>query len=113
MSDIPLHLQRRFEQRWAARFAPPGASAVPKSTGVKRAPSKAWPRPPRAKKNRRPIDQRNGRSSGSAEAAIPSGAMADAAGSLSQSSSSIVRITDRFGADALSILARPQRANST
>jgi hypothetical protein len=25
MSDIPLHLQRRFEQRWAARFARPVA----------------------------------------------------------------------------------------
>jgi hypothetical protein len=23
MSSIPLDLQRRFEQRWAARFAPP------------------------------------------------------------------------------------------
>jgi hypothetical protein len=27
MSTIPLHLQRRFEQRWAARFASPAASA--------------------------------------------------------------------------------------
>jgi len=35
MSPIPLHLQRRFEQRWAARFAPPVASAAPKSIDVK------------------------------------------------------------------------------
>jgi hypothetical protein len=26
MSAIPLHIQRRFEQRWASRFAPPVAS---------------------------------------------------------------------------------------
>jgi hypothetical protein len=31
MSIIPLHLQRRFEQRWAARFAPRVVSATPKS----------------------------------------------------------------------------------
>ena len=35
MSDIPLHLQRRFEQRWAARFVSPVASAAPKSLGLK------------------------------------------------------------------------------
>jgi hypothetical protein len=29
MSGIPLHLQRRFEQRWAARFLPPVTSAAP------------------------------------------------------------------------------------
>jgi len=28
VSDIPLHLQRRFEQRWAARLAPTEPSAV-------------------------------------------------------------------------------------
>jgi hypothetical protein len=34
MSGIPLHLQRRFEQRWAARFVPPVATgASPKSIG--------------------------------------------------------------------------------
>jgi hypothetical protein len=32
MSAIPLHLQRKFEQRWAARFASPVASATPKRT---------------------------------------------------------------------------------
>jgi hypothetical protein len=35
MSDIPVHLQRRFEQRWAARFVRPGASATPKSIDLK------------------------------------------------------------------------------
>jgi hypothetical protein len=30
MPDIPLHLQRRFEQRWAAKYVPPGAPAEPK-----------------------------------------------------------------------------------
>jgi hypothetical protein len=30
MSNIPLDLQRRFEQRWATRFVRPPASAVPK-----------------------------------------------------------------------------------
>jgi hypothetical protein len=31
MSIIPLHLQRKFEQRWAAKFVRPVASAAPKS----------------------------------------------------------------------------------
>jgi hypothetical protein len=35
MSVIPLHLQRKFEQRWAARFAAPAAPAVPKANGLK------------------------------------------------------------------------------
>jgi hypothetical protein len=35
MGSIPLHLQRRFERRWAARFVAPAASAVPKSIGLK------------------------------------------------------------------------------
>jgi hypothetical protein len=39
MSDIPLHLQRRFEQRWAARFASPAASTVPKNVITKPATS--------------------------------------------------------------------------
>jgi hypothetical protein len=37
MSGIPLHLQRRFEQRWAARFVRPVVSAAPKGTCVKNA----------------------------------------------------------------------------
>jgi hypothetical protein len=36
MSDIPLHLQRRFEQRWAARFVRPAAPAAPKRLDLKR-----------------------------------------------------------------------------
>ena len=36
MSGIPLHLERRFEQRWAARFVPPAASTAPKSLDLKR-----------------------------------------------------------------------------
>jgi len=35
MSIIPLHLQRRFEQRWAAKFARPVASATPENIGLK------------------------------------------------------------------------------
>ncbi|MGC1562171.1 MAG: hypothetical protein WA820_20295 [Bradyrhizobium sp.] len=35
MSIIPLHLQRRFEQRWAAKFARPIASATPENIGLK------------------------------------------------------------------------------
>jgi hypothetical protein len=35
MSAIPLHLQRRVEQRWAAKLARSVASAVPKSIGLK------------------------------------------------------------------------------
>jgi hypothetical protein len=34
MSAIPLHLQRRFEQRWAVRFGSPVPTA-PKNVGVK------------------------------------------------------------------------------
>jgi hypothetical protein len=41
MSIIPLDLQRRFEQRWAAKLASPVPSAAPKSiqeepSGMKR-----------------------------------------------------------------------------
>jgi hypothetical protein len=35
MSAIPLHLQRKFEQRWAARFVDRAASTVPKSSPLK------------------------------------------------------------------------------
>jgi hypothetical protein len=30
MSAIPLHIQRRIEQRWTSRFVPPVASNRPK-----------------------------------------------------------------------------------
>ena len=35
MSDIPLDLQRRFERRWAAKYASRAASVAPKSIGLK------------------------------------------------------------------------------
>ena len=35
MSIIPLHLQRRFEQRWAARFGSLAIPAAPKNVGLK------------------------------------------------------------------------------
>jgi hypothetical protein len=35
MSVIPLHLERKFEERWAARFVSPVASAATKGTDVK------------------------------------------------------------------------------
>jgi hypothetical protein len=53
MSVIPLHLQRRFEQRWAARFVSPLASAGPKSLGLKGA-SNSLPRPAKAKAKEKP-----------------------------------------------------------
>jgi hypothetical protein len=38
MSAIPLHLQRRFEQKWATRFGPPVTVNLPKNIGAKAAP---------------------------------------------------------------------------
>jgi hypothetical protein len=35
MNVIPLHLRRKFERRWAARFAPPVASTACKTTDLK------------------------------------------------------------------------------
>jgi hypothetical protein len=35
MSAIPLHLQRKMERRWAARFVLPVASAAPKGSYLK------------------------------------------------------------------------------
>jgi hypothetical protein len=35
MSNIPLDLERRFEQRWAAKLASSGASAVRKGIDLK------------------------------------------------------------------------------
>jgi hypothetical protein len=33
MSAIPIHIQRRFERRWASRFAPPAvAQSRPRGT---------------------------------------------------------------------------------
>jgi hypothetical protein len=51
MSIIPLHVQRRFEQRWAARFGSPVIPAVPKNVGLKGAPVKERRAPQKPKKN--------------------------------------------------------------
>jgi hypothetical protein len=48
MSDLPVHVQRRFEQRWAARFVPPVAPAAPKNIDLKGT-VKGLPRPATAK----------------------------------------------------------------
>jgi hypothetical protein len=48
VSIIPIDLQRRFEQRWAARFTLPVASIAPKKVVSKRAPPLG--RPVRQKK---------------------------------------------------------------
>jgi hypothetical protein len=50
MSAIPLYLQRRCEQRWAARFVSPAASAAPKRADSKGAVSNL-PRPGKTKEN--------------------------------------------------------------
>jgi hypothetical protein len=48
MSAIPLHIRRKFEQRWAARFVPPVASAATKGTDLKGT-GNNLPRRPKAK----------------------------------------------------------------
>jgi hypothetical protein len=35
MSDIPLHIQRKSDRRWTARFASQVVSAAPKGTKLK------------------------------------------------------------------------------
>jgi hypothetical protein len=39
MTAIPLHIKRRFEQRWASRFNPPAASSLPQISEPKLPPS--------------------------------------------------------------------------
>jgi hypothetical protein len=58
MSGIPLQLQRRFEQRWAARFVPPAVSTAPKSIDLKR-PVHNLPRIARAKEKPASLSQRD------------------------------------------------------
>ena len=53
MSIIPLHLQRRFEQRWAARFAPRIVSATPKNIGLKESTNRL-PSPAKEKEKEKP-----------------------------------------------------------
>jgi hypothetical protein len=57
MSGIPLHLQRRFEQRWAAKYASPVAPAAPKSIGLKGSVN-SWPRRAKAKEKPAVLSQR-------------------------------------------------------
>jgi hypothetical protein len=49
MSIIPLHLQRRFELRWAAQFGSPAIPAVPKMVRLKGSPVNIAPRAAKAK----------------------------------------------------------------
>jgi hypothetical protein len=35
MNAVPLHIQRKFERRWAARFVAPATSATPKANPLK------------------------------------------------------------------------------
>jgi hypothetical protein len=57
MSAIPLHLQRRFEQKWAARFGPPPAAInAPKNVG-----SKATPATPTGRRGARQRPKKPGR----------------------------------------------------
>jgi hypothetical protein len=57
MSAIPLHLQRKFEQRWVARFASPVASAAAKSTDLKGA-ANSLPRPAKAREKPAELSKR-------------------------------------------------------
>jgi hypothetical protein len=54
---LPLHIQRRLEQRWAAKFVSPAASAAPKSIGLK-VTVKNSPRPAKTKEKPAGLSQR-------------------------------------------------------
>jgi hypothetical protein len=49
MSIIPLHLQRRFEQRWAAQFGSLVIPSVPANVGLKGSPQNVARRAAKAK----------------------------------------------------------------
>jgi hypothetical protein len=51
MSIIPLHVQRRFEQRWATRFGSLVIPPLPKSVGLKGSPVKMRRAQKKQKKN--------------------------------------------------------------
>jgi hypothetical protein len=53
MSVIPLDLQRRFEQRWAARFGSLVIPAAPKNVGLKVSPVNMRRARQKPKKNQR------------------------------------------------------------
>jgi hypothetical protein len=58
MSAIPLHLQRKFERRWAARFVSPVASVAPKSADSKGTVSNLPPPPAKAKEKPAELSKR-------------------------------------------------------
>jgi hypothetical protein len=73
MSIVPLHLQRRFEQRWAARFAPSVTSNAPKNQErrLNRTPPldrRASEKPKKAEINLAPLA-----SSGCVQSSLPTG----------------------------------------
>jgi len=55
MSIIPLHLQKRFEQRWAARFGSLAIATTPKKVGLKGSPS-TFPRARQSQRKTRRIE---------------------------------------------------------
>jgi hypothetical protein len=57
MSIIPVDLERKFEQRWAARFVSPVASATPKNVSLKGSVN-SLPRPADAKEKSDGLSQR-------------------------------------------------------
>jgi hypothetical protein len=57
MSGIPVDLERKFEQRWAARFVSPVASATPKNVSLKGSVN-SLPRPAEAKEKPDGLSQR-------------------------------------------------------
>ena len=57
MSVIPLHLQRKFEQRSAARFLAAAAPVVPKGSQL-RGPLNTLPRPVKAKEKPAELSKR-------------------------------------------------------
>ena len=59
MSIIPLHLQRRFEQRWAAQFGSRVSPTVPKTVQLKSSPANIAPRAAKAKEKPAGLRRRN------------------------------------------------------
>jgi hypothetical protein len=57
MSAFPVHLQRKLEQQWAARFVSPAASAAPKGADLKGAGNNS-PRPAKAKERSAELSKR-------------------------------------------------------
>ena len=49
MSIVPLHLQRRFEQRWAAQFGSRVIPSLPANVGLKGSPDSVARRAAKAK----------------------------------------------------------------